>query len=65
MAIWEICGRVVYIFPFWYIVTRKIWQPSFLPKKYTSYFSETSRPLPVRLFSRKDKNIFVDEDNFK
>jgi hypothetical protein len=33
-AVWHIlwsfcrfCGHLLYIFPFWYVVTRKIWQP--------------------------------------
>jgi hypothetical protein len=27
MNIWECCGNSVYFSPFWYIASRKIWQP--------------------------------------
>jgi hypothetical protein len=30
MGIWYILGSFVYFFSFWYIIARKIWQPSLL-----------------------------------
>jgi hypothetical protein len=27
LAIWQYCGNFAYFPPFWYIVSRKIWQP--------------------------------------
>jgi hypothetical protein len=29
LAIWHFCCHLVYISPFWYIVSRKIWQPCY------------------------------------
>jgi hypothetical protein len=30
MAIWLFSGNLVYVPPFWYIMSRKIWQPCFI-----------------------------------
>jgi hypothetical protein len=45
MAIWYICGHLVYFPPFWYVVPRKIWQPCSCARRYCIDSKTNSRNL--------------------
>jgi hypothetical protein len=52
-------GHLLYTFPFWYVVPRKIWQPWWREKSLSSFFSDeikysvTFRPESVETFLRR------------
>jgi hypothetical protein len=35
----KVCGNLVYFFPFWYFVPRKIWQPCFTHAKLPAFWN--------------------------
>jgi hypothetical protein len=50
MAIWLCCGYLVYFPSFWYIVSRKIWQPCCANKEETSHlFAHCSGLTQIRM----------------